>query len=289
MNKILVEGAIDLHVHSYPSLFTRIGDDRTIVGEAVKAGMQALVVKCHHESTVSRAYLLRSEFPTIAIYGGIVLNSFVGGINPAAVEAALRLGAKVVWMPTVDAANEAQVYGSTAGYSSKKNNRQTVKGITIIEEGGLRADVYEVIELAIQHEAILGTGHLFPNEILKLAQVAKELGLKRLIINHPFFPVPNITSELLQELVNLGAVAEMDYCGLSPMWAWGGNSLTKMVETIKSLKPHNCILVSDAGQAHNPMPAEALRILAQCLYERGVNEGDLRIMMLEKPAELLAL
>ncbi len=81
----------------------------------------------------------------------------------------------------------------------------------------------------------------------------------------------------------------MDYCGLSPMWAWEGNSLNQMVKTISTLKPHNCILVSDAGQAHNPMPAEALRILAQCLYERGVSEADLRVMMAEKPAELLGL
>ncbi len=170
MGKISVEGAIDLHVHSYPSLFSRIGDDRVIVRAAAEAGMRAILLKEHYESTVSRAYLLKSEFPTIEIYGGIVLNSFVGGINPAAVEASLRMGAKAVWMPTVDAANEAQVFGSTVGYCSKDGDRRTVEGITILEENGLRAEVYEVIELVIEHKAFLGTGHLFPNEILALAR-----------------------------------------------------------------------------------------------------------------------
>lgn len=289
MSKVSIEGAIDLHVHSFPSLFSRIGDDRVIVGAAADAGLRAMLLKCHHESTVSRAYLLNSEFPTIEIFGGIVLNSFLGGINPAAVEAALRLGAKAVWMPTVDAENEAQIFGSTVGYSSKNNEQRTVKGITILEENGLRPEIYEVIELVIQHSAFLGTGHLFPNEILHLARAAKELGLKKLVINHPYFPVPNISLELLRELIDLGAVAEIDYCGLSPMWAWEGNSLKRMIETIKILTPRNCILVSDTGQAHNPIPAEALRILAQCLFERDISEADLRVMMIEKPAELLGV
>ncbi len=34
------------------------------------------------------------------------LNHSVGGLNPVAVELAGRSGAKIVWMPTVDAANE---------------------------------------------------------------------------------------------------------------------------------------------------------------------------------------
>lgn len=289
MSKISVEGASDLHVHSYPSLFNRIGDDRTIVAAAADAGMRAMVLKCHHESTVSRAYLINSEFPTIEVFGGIVLNSFVGGINPAAVESALRLGAKVVWMPTVDAANEAQTFGSTMGYRSKNGDKQTVESITIVGEGVLRAEVHEVLHLVAQYDTVLGTGHLFPNEILELTRAAKEAGVNKLVINHPYFPVPNIEPTLLQELVGMGAIAELDYCGISPMWAWEGNSLARMVETISTLKPHNCILVSDAGQAHNPIPAEALRILAQCLNERGISKVDLRTMMVDKPAELLGL
>ena len=40
--------------------------------------------------------------------GAIALNRAVGGINPLAVEIAAREGARTVWMPTVDAVNEAQ-------------------------------------------------------------------------------------------------------------------------------------------------------------------------------------
>lgn len=81
-----IQGAIDIHIHSHPCLFLRIADDRTIAQTAAEAILAAIVVKCHHESTVSRAYLLQSEFPEMKIFGGVVLNSRVGSINPSAID-----------------------------------------------------------------------------------------------------------------------------------------------------------------------------------------------------------
>src|SRR5262249_7165054 len=100
-----IRGAIDVHVHSEPDLFPRIDDDTGVCRHAAELGLRAIVLKCHSERTTSRAYLTQQMVPEgIEIYGGIVLNRAVGGLNPAAVEAALQLGGKQVWMPTVDAA-----------------------------------------------------------------------------------------------------------------------------------------------------------------------------------------
>src|SRR3546814_17841203 len=41
-----------------------------------------------------------SQIP-ISVYGGIALNHTVGGLNPYAVELALRMGGRVVWFPTL--------------------------------------------------------------------------------------------------------------------------------------------------------------------------------------------
>src|ERR1700746_2634409 len=113
-------GAVDLHCHPYPDLFPRLADDFYIVRAARDAGMKAIVLKCHHENTVSRAYLVQRVLPGTRGLGGVVLNYYVGGINAAAVEAALRLGGKEVWMPTVDAGYHAQVHGGTGGYRSQQ-------------------------------------------------------------------------------------------------------------------------------------------------------------------------
>ena len=112
-----VAGAIDMHCHPFPDLFPRLADDIDIAIAARDAGLKALMLKCHHESTVSRAYLIQRIVPGIRVFGGVVLNSYVGGINPAAVEAALRLGGKEVWMPTIDAGYHAEVHGGTGGYA----------------------------------------------------------------------------------------------------------------------------------------------------------------------------
>ena len=120
-------GAVDLHCHPYPDLFPRLADDFDIVRAARDAGMKAIVLKCHHENTVSRAYLVQRVMPGIRVYGGVVLNYYVGGINAAAVEAALRLGGKEVWMPTVDAGYHAQVHGGTGGYDAQAGGRSRAR------------------------------------------------------------------------------------------------------------------------------------------------------------------
>jgi len=286
---ITVQGTIDLHIHSHPCLFPRIGDDETIVAAAANAGMRGVLLKCHHESSVSRAYLVNARFPEIDVFGGIVLNRYVGGLNPESVEAALRLGGKAVWMPTIDSANHARTFGSTGGYGVQSGGVASESGICILQDGALKPAVQEIVRLVIEHDAFLGTGHLSPEEILIVVREASRMGLGKTVINHPFFKVPNLSREQLRELVGWGATAEIEYCGISPMWAWEGTNLARMRQAIAELGADNCVMVTDGGQRHNPMPVESFRILAQCLYERGVTRDELHTMMVVKPKFLLGL
>ncbi len=41
----------------------------------------------------------------ITLISGVPLNNTVGGFNPYAVEHGIKLGARIVWMPTFSAAN----------------------------------------------------------------------------------------------------------------------------------------------------------------------------------------
>ena len=138
---------------------------------------------------------------------------------------------------------------------------------------------------AYEKGAILGTGHLSPSEIVALVREANKAGVEKILIQHPLFPVPNLPMTAIEELVALGATVEIDYCGISPMWA--EVRLEDFVQLIERFGAERCILVSDAGQTHNPMPSEALRLLAQNLYERGISEEDLHTMMVDIPEQLL--
>src|SRR5436190_5723363 len=156
-----------------------MADELVIAVAARDAGMKAVVLKCHHESTVSRAYLIQRMVPGIRVFGGIVLNRYVGYINPAAVEAALRLGGKAVWMPTIDAGHHAQVYGGTGGYDTQSGGLGG-EGIWITDESGrLKPEVEEVCKLVAEHGAILGTAHSSPREIAVLVTRARELGVEK--------------------------------------------------------------------------------------------------------------
>jgi len=289
-DRVDIQGAIDIHIHSHPCLFPRIADDRAIAQAAAEAGLAAIMLKCHHESTVSRAYLLQSEFPEIKIFGGIVLNSYVGGINPSAVEAALRIGGKEVWMPTMESAHHAEVHGAIGVYDVQASGgTKTKKGITVLKDGKLIPEAIEVLELIARYNAILGTAHLSVPEIRLLVAEAREQGVEKILITHPFFRVPVGAENLdfLKEMVSLGAIAEFGYCSVSPMWAYA--TVEQVKETILALGVENCIVMSDCGQRHNPMPHEGLRIYAQCLYEKGMAEKDVERLIKTNPRQLLGL
>src|SRR5437763_4071895 len=105
-----LDGAIDMHAHSYPDGVARSIDAVDLAKLAKSRGMRALVLKNHYEPTASLAYIVRKEAPGIEVFGGISLDLTVGGVNPAAVEWMTKVRGgygRVVWLPTFD--SEAQV------------------------------------------------------------------------------------------------------------------------------------------------------------------------------------
>jgi len=285
---VKLEGAIDLHVHSYPCVFQRRVDDRQAAQAAADAGMAAIMLKCHHESTVSRAYLIQKDFPNLKIFGGVVLNQFVGGINPAAAEVALRLGGKEVWMPTIDAAHHIEVHGARGGYDAQSSEGGLFWGepISAVKDGKVTDEAMVVLELIAKYDVILGTAHLSLPEIDLLVRAARERGVKKILITHPYFRVPaGMNLDFLREMVRLGAIAEFGYCTISPMWAYVNLQFTK--EIMDAVGYDNCVVMSDTGQSHNPLPPEAMWLYAQGLYEKGVSAGNIEKLISKTPKALL--
>ncbi|MFQ5913639.1 MAG: DUF6282 family protein [Nitrospinota bacterium] len=317
---VSLEGAIDIHMHPHPCLFDRITDDWGVAEGAKSERMRAIVIKCHHESTVSRAQDVNRSMEGIEVYGGIVLNFYVGGLNAAAAEAACKLGGKIVWMPTIDAENHAAAHGSRGQYdvqrggltgkkaSAKRGagagrresaSRPVVStglgavgggygGISPVDESGkLKPEALDVLAVVAKYDVALASCHLHPREIRILFKGAREMGVKKMLFTHPFFKVPGADVEFTKEMVRLGAVAEWGYCTVSPMWGYA--RIDQVAAAIGEVGPQNSILMSDLGQRHNPMPQEGLRVFAQCLYEKGIPEKDIRTMIVTNPKRVLGL
>src|SRR5690606_34441418 len=103
----LMKGAVDLHVHSGPSTMPRMLDHLEQVEEAAKAGMRGVLFKDYYYSVGPMLPMMRrlNPHPEVEMYGSLVLNTTVGGLNPYAVDFNLKSGTKMIFMPTAHAAN----------------------------------------------------------------------------------------------------------------------------------------------------------------------------------------
>ena len=266
----LMQGAVDLHIHSAPSLFPRLVDHAEAAEGARKLGMKAVVLKEHHGYTSDRMYFVRKLVPGIEVYGGVVLNNAVGGINPFAAEAAINLGAKIVWFPTLSAKNHLDQMGAPEfGPSMKQSAKRKMeeKPITVFDEKGhLIPEVYDVIDLVAAHDIMLATGHLSIPEARAVIKAAKKRKVQRLYLNHPEYII-NGTIEEQKELADLGAFIEHLAIFMYPMWPTSAG-LDGIVEMIKAVGPERTVLATDLGQVHNPPPWEGLRMFLRVLLEK---------------------
>lgn len=282
-------GAYDIHIHSNPSRFKRVGSDLDIAQHASENGLAGIILKNHFESTVGRADLVNRLTESTSVFGGLVLNRFAGGINPYAVENALAMGAKEIWMPTMDAEGHMKVYGKSAGYGYQEVDIKIPRqGIGILtKDAHLLDPVMTVVELVKEYGAILGTGHLSDDEILQLALFSKEIGFKGLLVTHPYFNPPKLSVDSQRDLVELGCFLEL--CGGNLYPIPGTARLDDYLATIEKVGCSSLVISSDAGQPRKSMPAEVLRIFTQCLMEKGISQGQIDTMTKDNPARLLGV
>lgn len=288
-------GAVDLHIHSTPDAFPRLLDDFEVVALAREAGMRAVVLKGHTTCTADRAQLARRVVPGIEVYGGIVLNDPVGGLNPSAVEAAIAMGAKVVWMPTMWAENHCRYIRrqSMAGYMAI-GMRFPERGITVLAEDGetLQPEVHQILKLVAEGDLVLAGGHLTAQEHRVLIREARAAGVAKIVVNHPTYQPMDFSIEEQVELAEMGAYMEHCMLPLTPMWTrmsdrgWAPGDVAR---AIKAVGAERCLLSSDLGQKHNPPPTEGLRQLIQMMRESGITEDELHLMTRVNPAKLLGL
>jgi hypothetical protein len=286
----LLSGTIDLHVHSSPSMFHR-HDTVDIAKNALELGIRAMILKSHHHPTIDRATYVGRIVPGIDILHSITLNFAVGGINPFAVDIAIKYGAKCVWMPTIDAAQQKTYYGGLGGYGAKMSFDtpklyQNVDGIVIYDDAKkLKKEVMEVIELTRDAGIILAVGHLTLEEIKNFVKTAKEAGHCKILVDHPDFPFCKQSLEFQQEMVSLGAMINYTASEISPMWYT--ITAEEIAGHIKAIGPQNIVLSSDLGQIPNMLPAEGLRIFYALLLQKGITEADIKLMAHKNPASLV--
>lgn len=292
MKDELLNGIIDLHIHAGPSVAKRSVDAIEMMQEAVDAGYRAAVIKDHYFPTMMSATMSQQHFgqDTTKMLGGIVLNNSVGLFNLNAVDAACAMGAKYVCMPTVS--SKCHIDGHKGAFLGSGNTSVAETPVCYLKENGdLDPALVDILEyLARKPEVILYTGHGTAAEVDALIHKATELGIKRILVNHPHFLV-HATYEQMASWAKLGAFIELNAGVVKNIATLSEPVDISVVGKIIEAVPFDRLVVdSDFGQKVNGSPVDGLsRFISALMTELHVTEEQIATMTKMNPAWLLGL
>jgi hypothetical protein len=289
--KDLLRGAIDVHIHAAPDIVPRLLNDFELAGAAHAAGMAAIVLKSHHMLTADRAQIAQKAFPDVKVFGGLALNlPACGGLNPEAVKVAIRMGAKVIWLPTLSAANHIEktrthVTGNL-GIMSQGFKPQPV--CVVGDNGAIVPELVEIFTLIAEADIILATGHLSVPEIKAVVDAAVAIGVRKVLVNHPELWLIGMSIENQRELAVAGAM--MEVCARSAT-APGHADLSPRIlaERIMAVGAEHVVMATDYGQVDSPAAPDGMHWYIEQMLECGLPAADLERMVRTNPARLLGL
>ena len=281
----LVRRSVDMHVHFMPNpmIAGRI-DAWDTAKAAAQMGMRAIVLKSTFFPSGPLAALVGRLVPEVKVFGGVCLDNEIGGLNFHRLEAAAKLGAKVVWMPTHSSSN------SRAGMRRLPGVTLEGEGFSLLgSDNKLVPEMTRILAVIKQYDMVLANGHISPRETFAIVEAAKAEGIARLIITHGLWTHGQVrfTLDELKRLGEMGAYIENCYVGFLPTDF--RDDPKPMAEAIKYIGAEHCIMSTDLGQYYNPTPAEGMRMFMALLLKNGISEQEIEYMAKENPAKLLGL
>lgn len=286
----LLVGAVDLHQHPGPSPFPRRMSILDAARDAAGAGFRAIVAKSHHHSMVTDILALRSaglaDLP-IDVFGGIALNRTVGGLNPYAVELALRMGGRVVWFPTLSSAAHVRHHEAhDTGFPTSEVELRPQEVISILDESGaVLPAVRDILSVIAAEDAVLTCGHLGVTESQALIDAALEAGVRRIVVNHPCFVV-GASVEQAAAWARQGVYIE--HCAIMYFGRpERRRDFDELMAFVTAVGPGQTIMSSDSGQKGNPLPVTLYRRAVRGLLDAGVTEPETRQIVGTNAAQLL--
>lgn len=273
-----MQAAIDIHCHCGPCAVVRRTFNEIEYGiEATKAGMAAIVNKAITAPTARSAILAQTvvdqwarehNMRSAKIIGGVGLSYAVGGLNPHAVINAAKLGGKFVWTPVHDSAHAHRI-DALAGMKRPG-------GIEVIDKSGeVLPELREVFKVIAEYDLVLSLSHHSTRERFVMIDAAKEAGVKRISIAHPFNPLTKMSIEQMKMAADKGVYLEHLFFDFSPyIWNWD-----ETIEAINKIGADHFVLGSDSGRWDAPPPIPLYRIMVTKLLLRGIPDTDIEKMV----------
>lgn len=286
----IVAGAWDTHVHAGPDARARKMDALTLAEEASTAEMGGLVVKNHEYPTTMLTRLVNAqEGIDINLVGTAVLNASLGGLNPKTAEAAAEFGTGRLELPTKSAKDNMLDQGED-------------RSIRLTVNGSLTDDAKTVLDVGIEQQMVIGTGHISVEEIQAVVEYITDRD-GTVLITHPELHRARdgvgMTPEVQAELAVDGVYFER--CGLvfkqgvtdhlrsdaprsKVKAAFDKEQMLKhMLAGIEATGIQHNFLSTDFGQPRNPNPPAGLVAFHEGLLAAGISVDDLTMMARDNP------
>ncbi len=286
----VLKGGIDMHIHGYPEALVDTGwDFGWMAKNAYDAGMRAVVCKSMHSDTAPMAYFvqqlvdLHAKTATIPphpfnAYGGVVLNWSVGGLNPVAVETSAKLGAKIIWLPSHDAAHHVRVL------------EEEGKGVDLLDgNDDPLPGMVEVFKIVAAHDIILDLDHISTKERFILTEAAQKYGVKKILLTHPQWNVNRMSIDQMVEISQMGAYIGLYLYSAFPHFNNPVCDRTEVLKIIERVGPQKCVMATDFGSMLNPPPVEGMKLYIRLLLAMGVSEKDIHTMLVSNASKLLGI
>jgi hypothetical protein len=277
----LMDGAIDVHIHSGPDAYsTRVYDELEMAIQACQVGMRAVVFKCHSTPSARSAYIVQKVVnrwaedhnkKKIDVFGGVVLNYSVGGLNPEAVIVSHRIGGKVVWLPNLDASFHRKVMGMPGGIEVLDENDHVVPPLR------------EIFAMIAEGDMVLSLCHQSTKERFVLIDEARKMGIKRIEVAHPNQVTNKMTVDQMKIAADKGAYISFYCTSFRPLqWSWDD-----LMQATKVVGCDRMIAGTDCGHFMSLSPVEAMRLFIAGMLVREVPDRDIEKMVKSNPSALL--
>ena len=320
LSQSLLKGAIDIHVHAGPHIFSspRRVDPFQAAIKAREAGMKSIVYMDVFEMSNGTSWLVNRMVTDFKTYGGLILNTVYGGMNPRAVKTALNYGDGAKYIS----------FGAHSTYYQASREGRLIEGVfkPLSEiypvfkkelENCIKIPVYddpdpnldEILQLiAANPHVYLVTGHTSVEEAMRLVELSLDYNIQKVVVSSAISKIATI--DQLKKMIDQGAYieytlaaythtttipkthyyVEREYASIDEGMSEGPSGGVKLVaEQIQNLGSDNCIIATDFGVYTLPEPVEGLREFIACLLDLGITTDDITKLVKLNPEKILGL
>jgi hypothetical protein len=320
LSQELLKGAIDIHVHAGPHIFSspRRVDPIEAAVQARDAGMKAIVYMDVFEMSNGTSWLVNRVVKNFKTYGGLILNTVYGGMNPRAVKTALNYGdgAKYISFGAhstyFQAAREGRlINGKFVPLSEiypKFGAEELSRAIKIPLDEDPDPQLDEILCLIAENpQAYMVTGHVSTEEAVRLVELSEKYGIHNVVVSSAVTKISpiNVLKKMAEKAFieyTLAAYThttsipkthyyvEREYASIDEGMQEGpGGGVKEIAQQISELGADKCIISTDFGVYTLPTPVEGLREFIACLLDLGIEEKEIIQVVKSNPEKLLRL